>query len=211
VAYEKTEVPVERSQGMIRKVSATSTRQEREAVAQQLRRDGWLLREIAEHMGVAIQTVHAWLSDPGGKRLRKRKESYSGTCDLCGGPTTGSYGPNAPTRCKGCITWTPEALLLWVRDWADEHGGIPPRRVDFRGGERAAKRHFGSWNGLLLAAGFELHTDRRPETTEAIFAALRTGERTVDIADRFGVTPSTIEERCRSRGLTVREVRRLRA
>jgi hypothetical protein len=97
----------------------------------------------------------------------------------------------------------------------DDHGGIPPRCDDVRKEGRgrlpsvhSVERCFGSWNAGLLAAGYEaLHCDRRPETAEAILAAVRAGEPTAAIADRFGVTPAAIHERMKVRGTTVRRER----
>lgn len=79
------------------------TRTERVAEAQRLRSDGLRLREIGERMGAATQTVHAWLSDPDGSRLKARKDSYRGSCEDCGAPTDGSNGAsNAPRYCRTC-------------------------------------------------------------------------------------------------------------
>lgn len=64
-----------------------------------LRSEGLLMRQIAERMGVAVSTVDSWLNDPDGSRLRARKDSYRGTCEVCGARTDGSAGRRAPTRC----------------------------------------------------------------------------------------------------------------
>jgi transposase len=63
-----------------------------------------VLREIAEEMGVAIQTVHDWLSDPDGSKLKARKQRYAGRCVDCGAPTGGhaGRGDKAPKRCQRC-------------------------------------------------------------------------------------------------------------
>jgi hypothetical protein len=147
-----------------------------------------------------------------------RKAQYAGTCDTCGGPTDGTTpGRGVATRCAECLQWTPEAILEALRDWGEDHGGIPPKEADARVGGAGhgrlpygstAQRWFGGWNAALLAAGYEaLHCDRRPETAEAILAAVRAGENTADIADRFGVTREAIHERMRVRGTTVRRER----
>lgn len=82
-----------------------STRAERVAAAARLRADGLLLREIAERMGgVSVKTVSDWLNDPDGAKLAARKESYRGSCELCGAPTSGhnGRGPRAPRYCAHC-------------------------------------------------------------------------------------------------------------
>jgi hypothetical protein len=158
------------------------------------------------------------------KRRRKwcsercRKSQYAGTCDTCGGPTDGTTpSRGVATRCAVCIQWTPEGVLEALRDWGEDHGGVPPRCVDAQPDgeghgrlpyELTVRKHFGGWNVALLAAGYgALHCDRRPETAAAILAAVRAGERTADIADRFGVTPAAIHERMKARGTTVRRER----
>jgi transcriptional regulator with XRE-family HTH domain len=79
------------------------TRLEKATIAQGLRAQGLLQRQIAERMGVAIQTVDSWLNDPDGSRLRARKNSYRGACEQCGAPTDGSNGPGkAPKLCLAC-------------------------------------------------------------------------------------------------------------
>jgi transcriptional regulator with XRE-family HTH domain len=95
------------------------TRAEKVRKAQGLRAEGWLFREIADYMGVAIQTVDSWLNDPDGSRLRARKESYCGSCELCGAPTDGSNGRGkAPRHCAAC--WYAISLEL-ARERAREH------------------------------------------------------------------------------------------
>ncbi len=188
------------------------------ARARDLRARGLLLREVAAEVGASLKTVSQWCTDPDGAKLRARKDSYAGECDVCGGPTCGGYGPGrAPTACLDCLTWTPEAILEAIRDWADEHGGVPPRMVDARhsGGrlptEGSVIRRFGTWNAGLLAAGCDLHTDRRPETQRAIEAAVLAGESTSEIAARFGVTREAIHRRFVDRGTTLGEFRRRHA
>jgi hypothetical protein len=83
---------------------ATSTREQKVAVAQRLRAQGLTMREVGELLGASPWTVGDWLNDPDGSRTRARKERYRGTCIDCGGPTTGGLGrgPNAPLRCRRC-------------------------------------------------------------------------------------------------------------
>lgn len=186
------------------------TRAEKAAVALSLRNEGLLQREIAERMGCSVKTVNAWLTDPDGSKLKARKDGYRGTCTECGGQTDGSNGSAAaPSVCAECQRWTEEGALMALADWAEQHGGVPPRSADAIGSdgrlptERTMRKLFGSWNDGLLAAGFELHCDRRPETWEAMLAAVREGVPTAEIAARFGVTPNAVHMRFRIRGMHV--------
>lgn len=107
------------------------------AHAKRMRADGKKLREIAEHFGCSVKTVHAWISDPDGAKTRARKDSYRGTCADCGEPTYGGNGPDhAPERCHGCSAakrkrdgsdkvWTRGLILGVIQWWADEHGEPP--------------------------------------------------------------------------------------
>jgi hypothetical protein len=208
------------SQTRVREIAAAKqgSRADREAQARRLRDQGLLLREIAERMGVAIQTVHAWLSDPGGEKLAARKKSYGGTCSECGAPTEGSNGPaNPAARCLACSSWTPEAILAALRAWAAEHHRSPRQEDWSRTGSqgvrgsvpswRAVVRHFGGWNEGLLAAGLTLNMDKRPETLDAIVAAIRAGETSTEVAARYGVCPQAITNRLYYHGLSVRAIR----
>lgn len=113
-----------------------ASRAEREAHARKLRDEGKLLREIAAEMGVAISTVNAWLCDPGGKRMKARKESYRGRCVDCDVPTDGSNGRDgAPERCLPCTHEHDKRLTrAWIlesmREWC-EMFGVPPTAVDW--------------------------------------------------------------------------------
>lgn len=190
-----------------------SDRAAKVAQAQRLRAEGLLLREIAERMGCAIQTAHSYISDPDLAKLKARKDGYRGRCDQCGAETDGSNGrAKAPTRCRDCITWTAGAVECAFAEWADSHGGVPPREADARVNDAlphygTVARLFGSWNRALLACGFELWCDRRAETQEEIEDALRAGEAVVDVADRFGVTPAAIYQRLRVRGICMDDLR----
>lgn len=141
----------------------------------------------------------------------RKKACYAGTCEECGGPTDGSNGPDkASKRCVHCIVWTRGAVIAALNAWADSNGGIPPTCTDQREAPTgvipspiAVKRLFGSWNEGLLAAGFELKTDRRPETAAAILRAVREGEHTRHIAQRLGCTTANIHQRLKHLGTSV--------
>ena len=103
------------------------SRPAREALARELRSRGLRLREIAAEFGVAISTVDSWLNDPGGERLRARKDSYRGRCEQCGAPTDGSGGrASAPRLCVACFRSQPHSLERAQR----LRGGAPRRYSD---------------------------------------------------------------------------------
>lgn len=159
-----------------------NARAEREQEARRLRDSGLLFREIAERMGVAVSTVDAWINDPGGVRLKARKDSYRGECRDCGAQTDGSNGlDGAPERCHPCTAkWRREMTRRWVvdsmREWAEMYGG-PPSAADWNPaycaaygmqwkveryneaarpwpGSSVVISNFGSWNAGMTAAGF---------------------------------------------------------
>jgi hypothetical protein len=76
---------------------------ERVELAEELRADGMTLREIADLLGVAVQTVHTWLNDPDRSKAKARRLTYGGTCVDCGKPTDGSGGiGRGRQRCADC-------------------------------------------------------------------------------------------------------------
>lgn len=191
------------------------TRAENVALAQRLRADGLLLREIAERMGAKRTTVSDWLSDPDGSRLRARKDSYRGTCGQCGALTDGSAGPGrAPTVCAECLrTWDRESIIAAIQTWAATHGGYPPKQLQWSHREsdhpchRTVRDHFGKWAEGLRAAGFRPGSDHRPETTDWIIQQIRAGTSVASITSHLGTSPSNIYNRVRQRGLRVSELR----
>lgn len=154
-----------------------STRAEREAYARKRRDDGLLLREIAAEMGVAVSTVNAYLNDPGGARLRARKDSYRGVCSDCGGPTDGSKGPDgAPTRCDSCSRTHSRALthayiLESFHEW-HRLFGVPPSAADWN-------QHYCRMR-LVDAPAYAERVIRRYENTG------RDWPRYSTVADHFG-------------------------
>lgn len=112
------------------------TRAEKVARAQELRAQGLLVREIAEEMGVAIQSVSAWLNDPDRSKEIARKKTYAGTCEDCGAATTGTASglDRAPRWCKDCgnrhssetrTVWTRELVIARIHEWAERYGDAP--------------------------------------------------------------------------------------
>lgn len=162
------------------------SRSAREALARDLRSRGLRMREIADQLGVAISTVDSWLNDPGGERLRARKESYRGRCRRCGAPTDGSSGRSgAPQLCVACFRAQPHSL-----ERARQLGGAPRRyseeqllaalRHAEQLGLRTATKYsglaglhrlpslatlihrFGSWNEARRLAGLPTRRSPRP-------------------------------------------------
>lgn len=149
-----------------------------------------------------------------------RKSQYGSTCIDCGAPTDGSNGrERAPERCMECLTWTEEKVIEVLQAWAAEHGRSP-RLADCRPGEPGygvlpntsgrgcIRRHFGSWNKALAAAGLGVNQDKSDETFEAMRAAIVAGEPTKAVARRFGVSSNAVHNRMRTHGVRVSELRR---
>mgnify|MGYP001312409572 CR=1 FL=1 len=163
------------------------SRSAREALARELRDRGLRLREIAAELGVAISTVDSWLNDPGGERLRARKERYRGRCERCGRATDGSNGRSAaPRLCAACFRAQPHSLDrarrlgrgAGVRRYSDEELLASLRHADELG-LRTAPRYarlagdhglpsmatlihrFGSWNRAREQAGLEVRSSQR--------------------------------------------------
>jgi hypothetical protein len=198
---------------------------ERVAEAQRLRAEGLTWREVGARLGVSLKTAHEWATDPDGAIRDARKASYQGVCEECGGPTNGGDGPgSAPPLCRAClVVWSPEAVIAAIRDWADEHGGVPPTQICWNVAHSAAteaqkreyatgrwpchdtvRRTFGSWNGGLIAAGFRPHRlrYRDPRVLDEWLAAVAAGESVASIAERYDVTPAAIYMRFRTWGMT---------
>jgi hypothetical protein len=138
-------------------------REGRVAQARVLRDQGLLLREVAAEMSVAVTTVHGWLSDPDGAKLKARKASYSVRCRDCGGPAYG-VGYYPATRCAVCERRRSHAQRHWTRRrvkvalvrWASELGRSPTAEETQMAGTRvpysAIQREFGTFNAALSAA-----------------------------------------------------------
>lgn len=103
-------------------------------------------KAISRRIGVPHSTVFRWINPDAAERQRARartlKETYRGTCENCGQPTTGCDGPGSARRlCHHCAPRDPErvakqtkwprALILErIREWADLHGE-PPASLDW--------------------------------------------------------------------------------
>lgn len=88
-------------------MEATSTQREQVLA---LRRAGLGYKRIASVTGVAPTTIRRWVDPSFAERDRGRVSlakhtTYRGTCERCGGPTTGCNGPGkAPKLCAVCFT-----------------------------------------------------------------------------------------------------------
>ncbi len=187
--------------------TVTQHRADRVAEAQALRAEGLLVREIAEHMGVAVSTAGAYLADADLSKQAARRARYAALCEFCGNPTDGSGGFKKQRRaCSECITWPREAIIDAIRRWAEEHGGIPPTLGDWRHSGvdhpcgAAIGRRF-NWNELLLEAGYALRCDRRPETIARIISQAQSGWSLKEIADAHGSSVSNIYQILKRRGV----------
>lgn len=159
---------------------------ERVAAARRLEQDGQSVRAIADAIGVTPETARRYLK--------------AHPCRACSGPVVG-----AAKLCHICATrqanpmrWNREELITAVRRWVALEGRAPtqedwrPRR---RGGAQrweeefgewppasAGRLVFGSWNGLLEAAG--VSANKPSWEPEAILAAL------CAYAEEFGRPPA---------------------
>ena len=117
------------------------TRAERVAQAQALRDEGLMYREIAEQLGVAVQTAHEYVNDPDLAKAHERKARGQRSCVDCGTPTNlDGRRTNPNLRCRDCddqrrldpawrkrkamltvgrVTWTDEQILDALRSVAD--------------------------------------------------------------------------------------------
>jgi hypothetical protein len=192
---------------------STRPRQEKVDEIQRLRAQGLGPTKIAKLMGMTFAAVKHYYYDPDLSKQRARKASYGGTCERCGGPTSGSEGRHkVPTVCFQCLynPWTRERAVDSVLAFKRRYGRSP-RAADVHDGNMptymTVKRLFGTWNALLLAAGLELNMDRRPETQAAIEEELRRGDSVAEIAARRGWEPANVYVRMRTRGVTVIDMR----
>lgn len=103
---------------------------------------------------------------------------YAGTCEFCGGPTSGTNGRAAAAKvCRNCAEWPPPRIIEAIKRWAEDHGGVPPTRKDW---QTSAVDHPAAstvykrigWNNALSWAGFN---DRHfvTWTDAAIIAAIQ--------------------------------------
>lgn len=183
----------------VQQTGPTQARLDLASRAIQLRKQGWLIKPIAELLGISRSYASALILDPTGAGDRARKDSYGGKCEVCGHATTGSDGPGtAPKRCvQHAILeherkWNRETVVAAIQHWAAEHDGQPPSATDFlyrRGDDRdkypAAGSVYGRtrkgkngnspfvyWADAIEAAGFPRPRVGHYERTDRIRARM---------------------------------------
>lgn len=172
---------------------------------------------------------------PGGRPRvwcseRCRKRQYDLACVSCGGRVDGTTPGKMANRdepvCRACAgahyaTWTREAIVCCVQEFAEETGGIPPVADDFMRlhalgaavpSVTCVQGRFGSWNAAVFAAGFAprtpgMHSIAPPLTAkqrEVCAVRYAAGESSVRIAADLGCAPPTVIRWVRAAGVPVR-------
>jgi hypothetical protein len=153
-----------------------------------------------------------WCSD----KCRKRT-LYGITCRDCGHRSNGSGGLRESPECARCSAWTREAAIFACDEFFAKHSYSPV--LGSKSGkhgpinkdpgtpvpqEATARRLFGSWNEMLLAAGLPLNIDRRSETaTEIDRLYSDEGWSLAQIAEHYGWTVSNVRQRLMRSGAHV--------
>jgi len=149
-------------------------------IARLREREGLSFAEIAERLELAASTVRAYHRDPEGERDRQNRERYRGACRMCGRPTSGTSGYDAPRYCASCThararMWTRDLIVTAIGDWHELTGEAPtvpdwspahageghPGAARFRAepgrwpSAATVRAHFGAFSAALAAAGVE--------------------------------------------------------
>jgi len=147
-------------------------------IARLREREGLSFTEIGERLGLAPSTVRDYHRDPEAKRNRRNRERYRGSCELCGRPTSGGYGYDAPRHCAVCAraqsrVWDHDRIVRAIREWHKLMGRAPtvpdwspahadeghPGAVRFLAepgrwpSAATLREHFGSFSAALEASG----------------------------------------------------------
>lgn len=149
------------------------TRQQKYETIVWCRAHGWTRQEIGALLGLKVSGVSNLINDPDGSKQQSRRERYRGTCRVCGKPTDGSSGFNAPTLCarhngERTRIWTRESIIEAIQRFARENGkppvasdwnhpgrgeGYPPLTCVYRSSTSPGSP-FASWADAIEAAGF---------------------------------------------------------
>lgn len=122
----------------------------------ELRNQGLTHQAVAERFGISRSYAAELVLDPVGAKRRKRRDSYQGVCERCGGVTQ-SDGTSKPSRfCSQCgpaqggkksKVWTEERVIAAIQWWDDRYGE-PPALVDW---SPTQARHLGDEERALRA------------------------------------------------------------
>lgn len=138
--------------------------------------EGFAVNEACRHLGISSSYARTLFSDPEGIRDRARKARNQGTCETCGGKTTGANGrTRAPRYCAehshaAHARWTPENTISTLQALARVLGETPRAQLLLNGHYAAhiilpecpgslrsltqqCQIHFGTYNNAVRAAG----------------------------------------------------------
>lgn len=162
-------------------------RRERARIAVKLRAEGKTADQIAALLGCSRSYAAQLYGDPDGIQDFQRKRRYAGTCERCGGPTSGANGRALAAKiCGECAHilghegryWTRERVIEAIQRFAAEHGRPPTANDWNHGGRGEGYPPVGScygrkttpfiyWADAIEAAGFPRpvsgHYKRTPE------------------------------------------------
>lgn len=168
--------------------------------------------------------VRKWCS------TRCRKSQYDLACVDCGGRVDGTTPSRMSDRarpvCAVCAgahyaTWTREAIIHCIQQWAERHGKVPGS-TDFACGQSVGEHvptvnhvqhRFGSWSDAVRAAGFEPRSPGPVGGYKKLTPAQRhecavryaNGESSTRIAHDLKCRPNTVLKWVREHGVDVRE------
>jgi hypothetical protein len=167
-------------------------------------REGLNAREIAYRMGISKTYAFDLLNDPEGLKVKARKESYRGICEVCGAFTNGADGPTrAPRFCNHCapaayhLKWTKERVVEAIQRWAKIFGR-PPLSTEWLHGQvvdgyefpansSVYDSHndrsypcFNNWADAIEAAGFPRPHRGRYERTPECRSRMSASRRRLD-------------------------------
>jgi len=127
---------------------------------------GLAVAEIADLLGRAPATIHAYLYDPDGNKTKNVKRRYRGTCRQCGTSTWGRGPGEAASICARCngsstLKWPPHRIEAALRAWHEMYGKpasstdlslAHARKTAARDGEVRLRRLQAGWAGGAFPA-----------------------------------------------------------